>query len=92
LHRLQDGAGVDYLEVHLDRHHPTTTDPDPRTRLRSARDGPGNFRAFTARLRGRRREFPIPRTEAWAALALTFVTPGGARWGAAIFDLSSTTR
>jgi hypothetical protein len=90
LHRLQDGAGVDYLEV-------TSTvnmvyfNPDPIAGCFPPPNGLESSAFHMLAFEEGAGELPFAASESFGRIGLNFVTPGGARWGAAIFDFDTHT-
>lgn len=90
LHRLQQGFGVDYVELTdtIHRHFTGADDPDncPAPADTDVLDSTLRlgFRLF-------RGEVPYADTEALGQYALSYYVPAELRWGAAVFDFGSTT-
>jgi hypothetical protein len=88
LHRLQDGAGMDFIEVSF-TYDLDYTDPNPGDGCVPPADGPvtdaTRFLAFEAGSG----ELPFAAGESFGRMALNFFTPDGLRRAAAIFDFDT---
>jgi hypothetical protein len=89
LHRLQDGFGVDYVEVSdsINRHYTDSDDPDncPQPTQDLLSESSYLRLAFEA-FRG---ELPFAENESLGQIALTYYLPAAQRWGTALFDFNA---
>jgi hypothetical protein len=88
LHRLQDGAGVDYLEVTSSGNAVYYT-LDPIAGCSPPPNGLESSSFHMLAFEEGAGEIPFAANESFGKIGLNFVTPNGGRWGAAIFDFDA---
>jgi hypothetical protein len=88
LHRLQDGAGVDFVETSF-TYLKGYTDLNPADGCAPPADGPVTEATRYLAFEAGSGELPFAAGESFGRMAINFFTPDGSRRGAAIFDFDT---
>jgi hypothetical protein len=88
LHRLQDGAGVDFVETSF-TYQIAYTDPNPGDTCLPPADGPVTQATRYLAFEAGAGELPFATGESFGRMAINFFAPGSLRRGAAIFDFDT---